>query len=788
VTSASAQPTPFEAAWSAADQAVQRVCAGQGNFNDLWQLVRSLCELGLAGVVPQVLDAIKIQTPEWLMQRAAVLAEAAKLPQGQLTWKSRASLFAENIAALSANNPGLNDLAQFWDSAQQARYQLLQARDGNLQVVDRQAPIIFAGFVGGLIDHRALERHWTYQRRGYELPRPIAFDGAGYGWVLLRALQSTHRTLHDFSCAIYIIEPDFVSAAILLSLHDLKPWANRLRLFVGPQALDDFQNAMQHRLDWDIPANMVSERISPRPALDLQTTVAGITQARNRFDAVRLIELEAHYGAISLHQWADRFEAAARGGQKLKVVGLTSRYTTVLQYSMAELGEAITAAGHEFILCKEPDDQSANVPELTTISAEKPDLIIMLSRLRSENPRLPRNIPCLTWDQDNLPCMRTPAAREGLNPMTYIAGLGARLGYEELGWPRENCILTLGASATHRYHNRPAAHALLEKHRCTFSYTSNASGTPRSVVEQCRGAYQKSPALLQVFDEIVEHILATSEAGRAWDTAHIQQLLDEHLATARQAITTNNRREMIMQLRGISDRAFRHVALRWVSDYCKRNQKTLRLYGNGWEQHPEFALYAAGFLAPGEDMRALYQATDINLQIIETGFIHSRVLDGLAAGGFFLSRFAPEARDLDHTQAARTAMTRRALETGCVTFSQLDASTDPLIADAWAYARTVIPLGAPNERCRMLDIWAAYPSEEFLFPELDRITFGDEGQFIEMADRYLADADERCALAAGLRQTVLDQFSYDARWRQFVSGIAAGMRQAAQTQTGAVAA
>jgi Glycosyl transferases group 1 len=219
------------------------------------------------------------------------------------------------------------------------------------------------------------------------------------------------------------------------------------------------------------------------------------------------------------------------------------------------------------------------------------------------------------------------------------------------------------------------------------------------------------------------------------------------------------------------------MTLEWVAEYCRKNNKTLRLYGSGWESNPRFAEYAAGFLAPGEEMRAVYQATDINLQIIETGFLHSRSLDGLAAGGFFLNR---QVREFDPTEQSRLMMTRRAIETGCVTYGQLDASTDPLIAGAWAHARTLIRLGKPDEYCRMLDIWPTVPSEEIQFPHLSEITFADQKEFNAMADRFLVNPDLRRSVAARLRQVVVDRYSYDTRWRQFLSGITAGLRDAAQ--------
>jgi hypothetical protein len=779
-------PSPPSSPWTAAEEAVQNICGSKGNFNDLWRLIHSLCSLGLTGLVEPVLDTIKLNTPAWLAQRNQILEQARRLPSGRASWESRGQIFADNIAALSIASPTLEKLGSFWRDHQH-RYALFCANDGNFQVVDQHDPVIFSGFIGGLIDHRALTRLWTYKCVGYQLPRPIAFDGAGYGWVLARVLESTERTLHNFSTAVYIVEPDPASACILLNLQDLRPWRQRIRMFAGPDALREFESALKIKRHWDIPGTMLGEQIQMRPALNLQATVEAATRQRALDDAALSAAIAACYAAIPIATWATRFEEASVGHRRLKVLGMTSRYTTVLQYSMDELGEAIRAAGHDFVLCKEPDDQSANVPEVQAIAEQKPDLVVMISRLRSENPRLPRNIPALSWDQDNLPCMRTEAARAGLDAFTYVAGAGARHGYERYGWPRENCILAFLAAATHRYHNGPADAQLLAKHRCTFSYTSNAAGTPEYVLGELRGNYSRDARQLALFDRVAQSILNRANGGYAWDLARIADLLDASADQDSTDLPTKTRQEMILHLRTISDRAFRHVALGWVADYCEKNGATLRLFGQGWDSHPRFARFAAGFLAPGEEMRAVYQASDINLQIIESGFVHSRALDGLAAGGFFLYRMAPEARDLWGTEKARLVMTRRAKEIGCVTYGQLDASSDPLIADAWAFTKKFVTVGEPGEYCRLLDIWESCSSEEYQVPGLENITFEDEEQFVEMADRYLKDAQLRANVAGELRQLVVDHFSYDARWKQFLAGIASGMKYAAGKKAAAVA-
>jgi hypothetical protein len=411
------------------------------------------------------------------------------------------------------------------------------------------------------------------------------------------------------------------------------------------------------------------------------------------------------------------------------------------------------------------------------MAEHKPDLLVLISRMRYENPVLPRNVPFLCWDQDNLPCMRAPEARKSLDALTYVAGPGAFEGYKHFDWPRRNCIIAFQAAAAHRYSNEPVSEALLQEHRCAFSYLSNASGTPQSLTGELRAKYAASARVQTIFDQAAAEVVRRSNTGFVWDALPLVKMFDTLARGV--AMPASARQELLLDLRRISDRAFRHVALGWVVDYCRQRSLTLRLYGSGWESNPVFAPYAAGFLAPGEETRALYQASDINLQLIEMGFQHSRALDGLAAGGFFLYRAGAELREFDEVAERILTMTKRAQETGCVTFGQLDASQDPLIAPGWAYARKTIPLGKPNEICEMLDRWNPAGTENEAMPFLNEIMFFGQEQFVAMADQYLGNPDLRKAVACKLRQVVVDKFSYDARWRQFLAGISAGLQNAA---------
>jgi len=197
-------------------------------------------------------------------------------------------------------------------------------------------------------------------------------------------------------------------------------------------------------------------------------------------------EAKEFYAGKDAGYWAGRYEEAAEGrGEKLRVLGITSRYTTVLQHSMAELQKAVGASGAEMRVAMEGDDQSMENPCLEMIAEFKPDLIVQISRMRYEHEALPREVPFLCWDQDNLPCMRTERATGSLDGLTYVAGHGAVFGYTTLEWPRENCLFCHPAGATHRYRAEPASERRGE-FACDVSYVSNASGTPGALGEQLR--------------------------------------------------------------------------------------------------------------------------------------------------------------------------------------------------------------------------------------------------------------------------------------------------------------
>ncbi len=698
---------------------------------------------------------------------------------GLIPWTSRARRFAANIKALEWHVPAAAALVAEAGKDLSA-YELHQAADGNYQVLDTRLPVI-NGWVGGLANHKATALAWQFDRSKPSLPLPVAFDGVAFGWPLLRVLETTANSYLTYSCAVYVLESEPLLVAMLFHMHDLQEIlrGRRTKWFVGtdPSAmLEEFHQALLAHRGWSLPGQFVRCQVKARPKLDLERITLEVRKTRETSQIESLTSTDAHYAAISPEHWRARFAAARSGGEPLRVLGITSRYTTVLQHSMAEMKAAAETAGARFDIAMEPDDHSVENPFIEKIATEKPDLIVQISRMRYENPNLPKGVPFLCWDQDNLPCMRAPEATASLNPLTYVAGHGAIFGYTNLHWPRQNCIFVHAAAATHRYHAASTPADLLAKHACDVSYVSNASGTPETLAQQLRSRYQANSDLAAFFDELLADLLAQSGQGVTWETVALRNMVRTRAKQKGLPLDTQVLTEIMMDVTTFTDRAFRQTALAWVSRWCESNGKTLRLYGNGWESHPTLARWAAGSVTPGEEARAVFQASKINLQLIQPGFSHSRALDGLAAGGFFLTRYTQAdgvgSTDIAALYKLATWVAKNAIETD----TQLDAVDDPDIRNLTATVRAYYLKNEVVEPlCPSLHIWARTPAAAILFPQLDRIVFRNETEFAAQATKFLADDSLRENLAAEMRSVVEKQFSYRARWDAFTAAIEAGL-------------
>ncbi len=476
-------------------------------------------------------------------------------------------------------------------------------------------------------------------------------------------------------------------------------------------------------------------------------------ERQSRRDALAA-EAERYYSGKDAAYWRSRFAEAVdgkKGTEPLRVLGITCRYTTVLQHSMAELQEAVNAwkslggggwGGAEMRVAIEPDDQSLECPVLESIAGFKPDLIVLISRMRHENSMIPASVPFLCWDQDNLPCMREPAATASLNELTYVAGHGALFGALYLKWPLRNCIFCHPTGMMHRYGRRGAGTGEESHYQSDVSYVSHASGSAEQLRDTLGCCWEGATNAFAVFRAACDEVIASARGGRRWDFWGLRKLIENTSSVRGTALSELMRNELLANLTLIADRVFRHETLGWAARWCESRGKRMRLWGNGWENHATLGKYAAGAALPGDQAQAVFRASTLNLQIIETGVLHSRVLDGWAAGGFFLIRQACRPED-EETTLKLWRIGELTMGEGIETVADVESRGSEELRTLWQ--------GVGND-FREFDreavfpgfkIWQSLPPAQVLIPGLERIVFLDEAGFGALADRYVGDEAAR---------------------------------------------
>jgi hypothetical protein len=732
---------------------------------------RALATLGLGNAARRVVDNLpNVPSP--------ILTQMTSAPAGTVPWTSRARRFRANLAALVARYPHYEPF--FADFATRAaNLELHLATDGNAYVLDLSAPV-WSGWLGALGNQKSGTRAWESDKVKNAFVLPIAFDGIGYGWLFPHVFSTTIHSFNQYSCDLHLVEPDPFALALAMHIQDLQePFSSpRVYVHLGPRAEDHFRSFIENHPARTVPGPIITQPLTRRPPTSLAQTCEDLRSLRAAARAQAKARADAYYAAKDSAHWSARFEKAAAGqGPPLRILGVTTRFSTVLQYSMAELQAAARALGHDMQIAKEPDDASLENPSLEMFADFKPDLVFQISRLRHENAEIPRTIPYVCWDQDNLSVMRTPAATASLDAFTYVAGHGANFGYSHLNWPRANVILCHPAASTHRYPATPVSPEIRAPLACDISYVSNASQSPEDFA--ARSADHWGPArnlLLQAAAEVIAHC----RAGREWDYLALHALASASPAAG--ALDAPRLREFVMDLHAIADRALRHATLEWVGRWCIENQKRFLIYGKDWQHHPTLAPHAAGVAEQGEHLRAIYQASAINLQIIGAGFLHSRSLDGIAAGGFFLARHTPVDGVDDAEMAAVHRLALWAAKHPIASENDLASAADPVVRRDFATAQAYFE--RHNVRwvlLRALETWAHLPPPVAAIPHLADITFSTESEFRRKAAAFLGDEPLRLRTAHAMRAAVDRDFSHEARVTLFIHSVRTALAAHAAT-------
>jgi hypothetical protein len=589
----------------------------------------------------------------------------------------------------------------------------------------------------------------------------ILVAGIDHGWLwgMLYDLPVSAPMRAGYRPPLWFVARTIGELWAAMHLHDWRRMLAdpRLQLFVGQNAMDQARRAMLANPAVAVPRVSVTLDAGIWPGgmnLDVLSGSVNSDLRRRLEGATRVL------GAIYGHAPQAEPLNSARG---LRVMGITARYTTFLQHSMRDWLAAFEGMGHVTrLVIEESDHEQLNSLSLAEACVEfRPDLILLIDHYRAELGGLPENVPCVMWLQDYLPNLFRPEAGAAQGPFDYVVGYNRTECTTRFGYPFARFMPAMVAVNERRFAPAELSEDEPRRYECDVCFVSHASKPADAFVTEqiAQNGPQVKPLLVDAFERlkgIYDEGLCISHP------LHVRMVIDEAMAATRIGLSADSARRLAdLFTHRINNALLRHQMIDWAAEMGVN----IHLYGNGWERHPRFARFARGPADNATELRKIYGAARIGLQATPHGAVHQRLLEGLAAGGFFLIRYVPG----DVIERIYQPLWDWCTGEGIESDDQIRARATPEVREMLEQLRRTLGIDPFGLGMRLIDDlrtgadtgWAR--SAGSVWPlEYDPVAFDSRGMLQEKIAKYLGDEGERRRLAEAMRSVVVERLTYRA--------------------------
>ena len=604
----------------------------------------------------------------------------------------------------------------------------------------------------------------------------VALCGLGDGYLALLLAQSPPPLFMDKQQAVFVIEPQGHILLQCLMIHDYTGpdgpiEAARFQWFVGAGWQGAFHDALRDDQFLPAPSIWVSQGFdTPRIREGIGATMQSC--AARDDDTVRRIE--TYYATRSTRDFASAFASAGMAGQRPpRVLLLTTRLSTVLQYSTRDTAAAFERLGWETRVIIEPSPHHRVLRSSIAgaLADFKPDLVFQIDHLRHEHQDLfPPNLPFACWIQDHLPHLASPDVGRGVGELDFVLTDAIATYSVKFAYPQRQCIplpkLVAQTEPAERG-DRPADDLV---------FVSNASRPPDQMVAEALRRYARSAHTHELITLCCGEMVRTYESGGSLPTYNdVCGVLRGGLAALGLSLPPDGFDALARWLtHPFNDALYRQQALRWAAAAAREHGLTLALYGKGWESHPEFRPYARGPIAYGEPLRRLTRRSLINLQVVPYLCLHQRLLDGLMAGGFFLVREHPS--DIAPAALLRFLHEGGANAARCAdeALASLPPARHAALADLIEQCRPCLCTTGTEDVVAMTRAWeeaGQLTAEEGPLPMLSEVGFHDFDSLALRVRKFAGSSGLRESVAARQRRSISGRLSYDAGVRRIVGRV-----------------
>ncbi len=474
--------------------------------------------------------------------------------------------------------------------------------------------------------------------------------------------------------------------------------------------------------------------------------------------------------------------------RKPRVLLLTTRFSSVLQYSTSDAAAGFRQLGWETHVVIEPTAAHRIYrPAIRRALDEfKPDLVFQIDHLRHEHGDLfPPALPFACWAQDHLPNLTSDAAAAAVGLRDFVLVGMPTMYTGRWRYPKRQCL------ALTKLTRLPARPASWESDGEDMVYVSTASQLPVDVRREilrticsvarsvwlCRRVLPSIDRALRsrrfVCRPTIPSACLSSRSNRTW---------------AWRSKCPVPRQELIDALFDrLGNLLYRQQSLSWAAAIARKHGLKLGIYGPGWEKHPEFAEHARGPITYGTDLEELTRRSRINL-CLEPFFCksHQRLLDGLAAGGFYLVRDNPFNQLMPELSQFVSRYASPDAATVGEVLSQLGSEQRAAFEGLLARCACMTEFGDPVEFVRNGQQAGTLEDSDEAIPCLSRVSFADSAEMEQRVLEFIRDGDSRREIALTQCRSIEQRRSYAAGLARIVKAIGALLSEEAADARAAI--
>lgn len=596
--------------------------------------LQALVKVGLGVPARELLQTRK--DLEGQVDIAELRKSLVPVPTGRVAMADLDETFNNNLEALISNRP---ELAKLTDSISDCLhgFDMFRSSDGQLHLSQRKTGEL-RRWLPALIDHKPIATlELPISATG---PAPVVI-GLAMNCLVDRAYEETSpQTPGGQTKPVFIIDLELRHLAAWLCETDHTNVLNddRVYFFIGKDALKQFELFLTSNEDISI----AEAHLCASWAGDLAKQVQDIGELVTSRRSGSFAELTAKHNARASQRTPKSLAKKLEPGSGARILGFTSRFTTMLQYSMRDIGHALEELGYEFELMIEKDAHHDHTTLTTSRSVYESDaaLVIMINHFRSERPNCIGGVPVLSWLQDPTELVFSDETGKGLGPLDFVCGYYLERCVRAFHYPLERFFPATVPVSTRIFHDEPVDAEDQAHYQCDVMYVGHLHDTAEEHLE--KWISQTPQRIHPLLNKIYEQVMQLHQRGNFLELQHCLPYVLTLLEDAGATLPYNETEKIAnFYMYRLFDIHFRKQTLHWVVQWAEKFNRSFRLYGNGWSKDPILSKYAVGPIEHGEDLRCAYRCAKLCIQTIPGGFRHQRTFEALASGSLVIGRYIP---------------------------------------------------------------------------------------------------------------------------------------------------